>query len=133
MKTLIILALMLVCIPLSAAEILTSSATASWAPVTKRVDDTPLKPEEIKTYRLKYQKDAGIAQSLDFGGTLNTATIPNLVPGAYKFTLQVVDTGDISSNPSAPFTIVIPARPATPVLTIKFSCATGCSGEIVAP
>lgn len=102
------------------------TAEISWQPVTKRVDGTLIKPEEISGYTLRYQRNAEAEKFIEIKPS-TLFTLPNMSPGTYKFSMDVDLTDGLTSGFPTPQVVVIGSMPQAPVITIKISCQEGCT------
>ncbi len=79
------------------------TVTLSWTPPGTRVDGSSISLSEISVYRISYGQDSNnLSQSVDVpAGTIQT-TINDLQAGRWFFTIRVIDTNGLSSEPSDP-------------------------------
>ena len=81
----------------------TGSVTLSWTPPGTRVDGSSISLSEIDSYRINYGQDSNnLTEVLSVPAGTTSTTITDLAPGVWYFTIQVIDTNGLSSEPSAP-------------------------------
>ena len=88
--------------PLS-EESVSNSATLSWTAPGTRVDGTSISLSEIAEYQIRYGKNPeALDQTVTAPSDVNSITIDGLDIGTWYFTIQVVDTNGLTSQPSDP-------------------------------
>lgn len=79
----------------------TTSATLSWTAPGTRVDGTSISLSEIAEYQIRYGKDPeALNQTLTAPADATSLMVEGLDSGTWYFTIQVVDTNDLASQPS---------------------------------
>ncbi len=79
------------------------SVTLSWTPPGTRVDGSSISLSEIGGYRINYGQDRNnLNQVIEVPAGTSQTTINNLATGQWFFTIRVVDTNGLSSEPSDP-------------------------------
>ena len=79
----------------------TTTATLSWTAPGTRVDGTSIALSEIQEYQIRYGKDPeNLDQNVTAPADTTSLTVEGLDAGAWYFTIQVVDTNGLASQPS---------------------------------
>ncbi|KEF32239.1 hypothetical protein D777_00873 [Marinobacter nitratireducens] len=86
----------------------TGTVTLSWTAPSTRTDGTSISLSEIAYYVLSYGlSELSLDQSLQIDSTQTSHTFDQLSPGTWYFTVRVVDTQGLSSEPSAPVNFLV--------------------------
>lgn len=81
----------------------TDTVNLSWTPPGTRVDGSSIALSEIDGYRINYgQSSDSLNQTIEVPAGTTEARIEGLAAGTWYFTIQVIDTSGLSSEPSDP-------------------------------
>lgn len=107
-----------------------NSALLTWVAPSTRIDGSPLDKSSIAGYDVAYGTvDLGSQPQLITGITTENTQVLNLLPGAYKFYVRVVDTDGLESEWSTPVYKTIPKTinpdsPSSVSVTINIKITT---------
>jgi hypothetical protein len=86
-----------------------SGVTLSWTPPGTRVDGSSIALSEIDRYKIHYgQNPQKLDKETEVPAGTTKSVITNLASGPWYFTIQVIDTNGLSSEPSDPIEHTVP-------------------------
>lgn len=86
-----------------------NAVTLSWTPPGTRVDGSSISLSEIEDYRINYGQDLKkLEKTIDVPAGTTKTEIKSLASGTWYFTIQVIDTSGLSSEPSDPIEHEVP-------------------------